>query len=166
MKEVIILVDEKDNQIGSGEKLAVHRAGKLHRAFSILVFNSQGELLIQQRAKGKYHCPLLWANTCCSHPRLGEATLLAAHRRLEEEMGFDCMLEEKGNFIYKYNFDNGLTEHEFDHVFVGLYDGPIKINTKEVEGSKWIKIEDLKVDFDNYQDKYAPWFKIIINKFF
>ena len=166
MSEQIILVDENDNEIGSGEKLEVHQAGQLHRAFSILVFNSLGELLIQQRAKGKYHCPNLWTNTCCSHPRVGETILEAAHRRLIEEMGFDCDLEVKGNFIYKAEFDNGLTEHEFDYVLVGEYNRDIKINPKEVEDSKWIKLEDLKLEIDKYPDKYTPWFKIIINKYF
>ena len=100
MTEQIILVDAEDNEIGTGEKMAVHQTGQLHRAFSILVFNKNGELLLQQRAKDKYHCPGLWANTCCSHPRPSEDILVAAQRRLQEEMGFDCPLEEKYSFIY------------------------------------------------------------------
>ena len=166
MLEQIILVDENDNEIGSGEKLVVHQAGQLHRAFSILIFNSQGDLLIQQRAKDKYHCPGIWANTCCSHPRVGETVLEAAHRRLVEEMGFDCLLEEKHSFVYKVSFDNGLTENEFDHVLIGKYDGQIAINPKEVGDSEWISLEELKKDIAKNTTKYAPWFKIIIEKFF
>jgi isopentenyl-diphosphate Delta-isomerase len=166
MPEQIILVDENDNEIGSGEKLAVHQKAQLHRAFSILVFNSQRELLIQQRATDKYHCPGIWANTCCSHPRVGETILEAAHRRLPEEMGFDCPLEEKYSFIYKASFDNGLTENEFDHVLIGKYDGQIAINPKEVKNSQWISLEELKKDIAENTTKYAPWFKIIIEKFF
>lgn len=119
MTENVILVDKNDQPIGQGEKTAVHKAGQLHRAFSILIFNDKGKLLLQQRAKGKYHCPRLWSNTCCSHPRPGEDILVAAHRRLQEEMGFDCPLEDKFSFIYKVKFDNGLTEHEYDHVLIG-----------------------------------------------
>ncbi|MFA6467026.1 MAG: isopentenyl-diphosphate Delta-isomerase [Patescibacteria group bacterium] len=166
MSEQIILVDEKDNQIGSGEKLAVHQKGQLHRAFSILVFNSRGQLLIQQRSDSKYHCPGLWANTCCSHPVVGETIDQAAHRRLEDEMGFDCPLEEKGSFIYKVAFDNNLIEHEFDHVLVGYYDGDIKINPQEVKDSLWLELASLKKDMSDFPNKYAPWFKIIIDKFF
>lgn len=166
MSDQIILVDEKDNQIGSGEKLAVHQKGQLHRAFSILVFNSRDQLLIQQRADSKYHCPGLWANTCCSHPVVGETIYKAAHRRLEEEMGFDCPLEEKGSFIYRVVFDNDLIEHEFDHVLVGYYDGDIKINPQEVKDSLWLELASLKKDMSLFPDKYAPWFKIIIDKFF
>ena len=166
MSEQIILVDENDNEIGSGEKLEVHQNAQLHRAFSILIFNSQGELLIQQRATDKYHCPGIWANTCCSHPRVGESVLEAAHRRLLEEMGFDCPLEEKDSFVYKAVFDNGLTENEFDHVLIGKYDGQIAINPKEVGDSQWISLEELKKDIAENTTKYAPWFKIIIEKFF
>jgi isopentenyl-diphosphate Delta-isomerase len=166
MSEQIILVDENDNEIGSGEKLEVHQQAKLHRAFSILVFNSKGELLIQQRAKDKYHCPGIWANTCCSHPRVGETTIEAAHRRLVEEMGFDCPLEEKHSFVYKAEFDNGLTEHEFDHVLIGQYNGQISTNPQEVDDSQWISLVELKKDIAVNPSKYAPWFKIIIDKFF
>ena len=166
MSDQIILVDEKDKPIGSGEKLAVHQKGQLHRAFSILVFNSHDQLLIQQRADSKYHCPGIWANTCCSHPLVGETIGQAAHRRLEEEMGFDCVLEEKGSFIYKVVFDNDLIEHEFDHVLVGYYDGDIKINSQEVKDSCWLELASLKKDMTLFPDKYAPWFKIIIDKFF
>ncbi len=118
--EEVILVDENDNELGKEEKLKAHKEGKLHRCFSILIFNSKEELLIQKRAKNKYHSGGLWANTCCSHPKPGEDTEIAAHRRLKEEFGFDCELKQLFNFTYKKTFDNGLTENEFDHVFIGI----------------------------------------------
>src|SRR4051812_9126556 len=114
------------------EKMKAHLSGDLHRAFSIFIFNSKGEMLLQQRAAGKYHNGDLWTNACCSHPAPGETTLAAANRRLQEEMGFTTILEKAFNFTYKVSFENGLTEHEFDHVFVGIYDGEIKINKAEV----------------------------------
>src|SRR4030042_2763439 len=121
--EKIILVDENDREIGTEEKLKTHEQGKLHRAFSIFVFNSKGELLLQRRAKGKYHSGGLWTNTCCSHPREGEKLEEAVHRRLKQEMGLDCPLKEAFSFIYKVRFENGLFEHELDHVFIGRVDG-------------------------------------------
>ena len=165
MPEQIILVDKNDNQIGVGEKMQVHQTGQLHRAFSILVFNSKGELLLQQRAKNKYHCPGIWANTCCSHPRVGEELEDAIHRRLQEEMGFDCPLKEIDSFIYQAKFDNGLTEHEYDHVFVGQYDRDYKFNPDEVEDAQWITMDKLKDDIVKNPDKYAPWFKMIIKRY-
>lgn len=165
MSEQIILVDENDQEVGIGEKMEVHRKALLHRAFSILVFNDNYELLIQQRAKSKYHCPGIWANTCCSHPRAGEKLEDAIHRRLPEEMGFDCELQEKFSFIYKAEFDNGLTEYEYDHVFIGYYNGEIIPNKEEVDHYKWISMEDLKKDIKKEPNKYAPWFKIIIDKY-
>lgn len=166
MTEQIILVDAEDNEIGTGEKMAVHQTGQLHRAFSILVFNKNGELLLQQRAKDKYHCPGLWANTCCSHPRPSEDILVAAQRRLQEEMGFDCPLEEKYSFIYKAEFTNGLTEHEFDHVLIGDYNGQINFNSTEVQAIRWLDIETIKQEIKNQPAKYTDWFKLIIAKFF
>jgi isopentenyl-diphosphate delta-isomerase len=119
MQDFVILVDEQDNPIGTAEKMEAHQnGGKLHRAFSVLVFNDKGETMLQRRAASKYHCPTLRTNTCCSHPRPDEITLAAATRRLQEEMGFVCPLEEKFTFLYRAEFSNGLTEHEFDHVFV------------------------------------------------
>lgn len=165
MLEQIILVDENDQEVGHGEKMEVHEKGLLHRAFSILVFNNKGELLIQQRAKEKYHCPGIWANTCCSHPRVGEKLEEAAHRRLKEEMGFDCVLNKDFSFIYKAEFDNGLTEYEYDYVFVGFYNGDININKDEVSDYKWIKIKDLLDDIQKNSKKYAPWFKIIMHEY-
>jgi len=122
----VILVDKNDNPIGTEEKLQAHKDAKLHRCFSILIFNSDGKMMIHQRQKGKYHCGGLWTNACCSHPRPGECTLDAAHRRLVEEMGFDTELEELFSFTYKAEFPNGLAEHEFDHVFKGVFNGTPK----------------------------------------
>ncbi len=163
MSEIIVLVDENDNQIGTGEKMEVHRAGKLHRAFSVFVFNGRGEMLLQRRALTKYHSGGLWTNTCCSHPRVQEKTIDAAKRRLMEEMGFVCELKEIDSFVYKTEFE-GLFEHEFDHVFVGKYDGVIKVNRDEVEEYKWISLDDLYNDVEQNPDKYTSWFKIALER--
>lgn len=162
--ERVILVDRKDKQIGTEEKMKAHLEAKLHRAFSIYIFNSKGELLIQQRALGKYHCPGIWANTCCSHPRPGENMEEATHRRLIEEMGFDAELKETMKFIYTIKFDNGLTENEFLHVLTGKADVLPKINPEEVNGWKWIHIPELKKDIKENPEKYAYWFKMTIEK--
>lgn len=164
MSNEIILVDKNDNEIGTEEKLKTHQQGKLHRAFSILVFNSKNELLIQQRAKTKYHTPGLWTNTCCGHPSKGENLEQAVHRRLKQEMGFECDLKEIFSFIYKAKFDNGLTEHEYDHVFVGNFDGEPKLNPKEADDYKWMLLEKIKEDIKNNPKKYTPWFIILIKK--
>jgi isopentenyl-diphosphate delta-isomerase len=163
MNNDVILVDEKDNPVGTEEKLAAHQKGLLHRAFSVFVFNSKGELLIQKRAKEKYHSSGLWTNTCCSHPSPGEETLVAAHRRLKEEMGFDCPIREAGSLLYKVSFDNGLTENEFDHIFIGEYDGPVEhVDPNEAEDWKWISPEDLLADMDKNPDAYTYWFRLSI----
>ena len=154
----VVLVDANDQELGTLEKLEDHKNGLLHRAFSIFIFNSQGELMLQQRATSKYHCGGLWTNTTCSHPAPGEKTLDAAHRRLKEEMGFDCELNEIFSFTYKKTFENGLTEHEFDHVFIGYYDNDPKINTKEADSWKWISIEKLQTDIKNHPESYTYWF--------
>ncbi|MCX6819437.1 MAG: isopentenyl-diphosphate Delta-isomerase [Candidatus Aenigmarchaeota archaeon] len=164
MPEKLILVDKKDKKIGSAEKMEVHTKGALHRAFSIIIFNSKGQMLIHKRAKTKYHCGGLLTNACCSHPLVGESTEKAAHRRLTEEMGFDCKLKEVTSFIYKAEFDNGLTENEFDHVFVGFYDGKIKPDKKEVDEFKFIDSNELKKDIKMHPEKYTPWFRIIMEK--
>ncbi len=164
LEEYVVLVDEKDNKIGIEEKLQAHKDGLLHRAFSIFVFNSKGELLLQQRAKEKYHCGSLWTNTVCSHPRDNETYEKAVHRRLVEEMGFDCELEKRFCFIYKAKFDNGLTEHEYDCVFVGKYDKEPIPNPFEVMDYKWISIENLKKDVEKNPTHYTPWIKIILEK--
>ncbi len=161
--EEIILVDENDNEVGFGEKMAVHKEGKLHRAFSIFVFNSKGQLLLQKRAKSKYHSGGLWTNTCCSHPRKGEKLLDAAHRRLKEEMGFDCELKELFGFVYKAKLGD-LYEHEYDHVLIGKYDGEVKPNPEEVEDFKWVDVEEIKNDIKQNPDDYTYWFKIAFEK--
>ncbi|MFH1187620.1 MAG: isopentenyl-diphosphate Delta-isomerase [bacterium] len=164
MYDKIILVDEHDNEIGAEEKLKAHREGKLHRCFSILVFNSKNELLIQQRAKTKYHTPGLWTNTCCSHPRKGKNLKEEAQKRLKEEMGFNCELKEIFSFIYKAKFDNGLTEHEYDHVFIGKFDSEPNPNPEEADDYKWVSLDDLKKDITKNPKKYTPWFGIILKK--
>ena len=165
MIDDIILVDENDVQVGTGEKMAVHEAGKLHRAFSIMIFNPRGELMLQKRAKEKYHCGGLWTNACCSHPRPGETLAEATKRRLAEEMGMTCELEEIFSFIYKSSFSNGLAEHEFDHVFVGQFDGEPNLNPSEAEAWRWINWKDLLADIDRNQDNYTPWFLKIIEEY-
>lgn len=164
-KKEIILVDENDNEIGTGEKLKVHRDGKLHRAFSILIFNSKGEILIQQRAATKYHSPNLWTNTCCSHPKPNEILKKAIKRRLKEEMGIKSDLNEIFSFIYKVNLGN-LIEYEFNHVFIGRFDGNPKPNKKEVKDWKWINLKELQKDLKENPEKYAYWFRIILDKIY
>jgi isopentenyl-diphosphate Delta-isomerase len=161
----VILVDQQDRQIGTEEKMKAHEnGGKLHRAFSVFVFNSEGKMLIQRRALTKYHCAGIWANTCCSHPFPGESLSDAAHRRLIEEMGFDCELREAFSFIYKANFENGLTEWEFDHVFVGRFDGEVKPDKEEVCEFEWVEPGQLKEDIEKNPKKYTEWFKISIGR--
>jgi len=166
MEEQVVLVDEKDNAIGLMPKMEAHEKAVLHRAFSVFVFNKKGELMLQQRAAGKYHSPLLWTNTCCSHQRDGETNLEAGKRRLQEEMGFVTELKEVFSFIYKAPFDNGLTEHELDHVMVGSFDESPKINKEEVEDFKWMLLEDVKTDMEKNPKEYTEWFKIIFDKSF
>lgn len=165
MAEYVVLVNENDEQLGLMEKQQAHVAGLLHRAFSVFVFNSNGETLLQKRAEGKYHSPGLWTNTCCSHPRENETYKEAAHRRVKEEMGFECELEEKFHFIYKAKLDNDLYEHELDHVFVGNFEGEILINEEEVSDFKWISMEELISDIDSNPEKYTAWFKIIFKEY-
>ncbi|MFT4094742.1 MAG: isopentenyl-diphosphate Delta-isomerase [Niabella sp.] len=161
-KDLVVLVDERDRAIGTMGKTEAHEKGFLHRAFSVLLFNSKGELLLQQRAFDKYHCGGLWTNTCCSHPFPDEDILIAAKRRLQEEMGITCRLQKAFDFIYKAGFDNGLTEHEFDHVFFGQFSGVPAINKKEVANWKYIPLYDLKKDRAHHPENYTPWFKIIV----
>lgn len=162
--EQVILVDIHDIPLGTEEKLKAHELALLHRAFSVFVFNKSGELMLQRRALHKYHSPGLWTNTCCSHPRPGESTIDAAHRRLLEEMGFDCELDWKFSFIYKAPFDNGLTEHEFDHVFFGSFNHDPIINPEEVDSWKWIKMDDLMEDVKKNPEDYTVWFRIALEK--
>jgi len=163
-EEFVILVDKKDTQIGLMPKMEAHEKGLLHRAFSVFIFNDKDELMLQQRASDKYHSPLLWTNTCCSHQRDGETSLQAGKRRLQEEMGFTCNLEEVFWFIYKAPFDNGLTEHELDHVLIGKFNKTPKINKSEVENYKWMPLEAVKNDMENKPEIYTEWFKIIFKE--
>jgi isopentenyl-diphosphate Delta-isomerase len=166
IEERVILVNENDEPIGLMPKLEAHEKALLHRAFSVFVLNRNNEIMLQQRAANKYHSPLLWTNTCCSHQREGENNIQAGKRRLFEEMGFVVELKELFSFIYKAPFDNGLTEHEFDHVLIGYSDQDPNINSDEVESWKWMKIEDIKLDIDLHPELYTAWFKIIFDQFY
>ncbi len=157
----ITLVNEDDIQIGVGKKMDVHRRGLLHRAFSVFIFNDNHEVLIQKRALEKYHCGGLWANTCCSHPAPGETWTDAAHRRLPEEMGFDCGLKEEFVFTYRAEFENNLIEHEIDHVFFGKWNGTPKMNPEEVCDYRWVALDDLFREVKETPEMFAPWFLII-----
>ena len=166
IEDKVILVDNNDNQIGLMPKLEAHEKGVLHRAFSVFIFNNHGELMLQRRALTKYHSPGLWTNTCCSHQRDGESNISSGKRRLNEEMGFDTELFEKTSFIYKAKFDNGLIEHEFDHVLVGSYNYSPIINSIEVDCWKWMSLENIKKDINDHPDNYTAWFKIIFEKYY
>lgn len=165
-QEKVILVNEKDEQIGLMEKIEAHEKALLHRAFSVFVFNDRNELMIQQRALTKYHSPGLWTNTCCSHQREGESNIAAGKRRLMEEMGFSTELKDTISFIYKAPFDNGLTEHEFDHILVGKYEEAPQPNPDEVASWKWVDLEELKKDMSTNPGIYTEWFKIIFDKYY
>lgn len=164
MQEQVILVDREGREIGTEEKLQAHREGKLHCAFSVFIFNTLGELLLQKRSKTKYHSGGLWTNTCCSHPRPSEAYHHAARRRLREEMGVDCELTSLFNFIYHTKLENDLFEHELDHVFVGRYDGQPIPNPDEVDDWKWINLDKLKRDVRENPEHYTYWFKLVLNR--
>ena len=166
MEEQVILVNEKDEPIGLMGKMEAHEKGLLHRAFSVFVFNSKQEVLLQQRAACKYHAPNLWTNTCCSHPRAGETNQQAGERRLQEEMGLQVPLQEVFSFIYKAPFDNGLTEHEYDHVLIGYSDAQPQINPEEVASWKWLSLEAIKEDILQAPERYTAWFKIIFEEFY
>ena len=164
--EKVILVDKNDNQLGLMEKIEAHEKAILHRAFSVFILNENNELLLQKRGINKYHSPGLWTNTCCSHPRNGEDVLDAGIRRLKEEMGFVTKLSSLLSFIYKAEFDNGLTEHEFDHVLIGKYSSNPIINELEVCDWKWIDLDVLSQDILDNPEIYTVWFKIIFEKFY
>ncbi len=166
MEEEVILVDQTDQVIGSMEKLEAHEKGILHRAFSVFIFNSKNELLMQQRALTKYHSAGLWTNSCCSHPRPGELILDAANRRMLEEMGMRVELTHKTSFIYKAVFDNGLTEHELDHIFIGHSDLQPQINPEEVNASAWESLSTIKDSITQKPEQYTAWFKLALEKFF
>lgn len=160
--EKVILVNEQDEQTGTIEKMEAHRKALLHRAFSVFIFNEKGEMLLQQRALGKYHSPGLWTNACCSHPRPGELVEEAAGRRLKEEMGIDVKIEKIFDFIYKTEFDNGLTEFEFDHVYTGTYSGNLQPDKQEVKDYCFRSVADIEEDLKNRPEKYTSWFKIAL----
>ena len=164
MKEQVILVTPEDRQIGLADKIKVHQKKLLHRAFSIFVCNEKNELLLQKRVNNKYHSWNLWANTCCSHQRPKETLEKAAHRRLKEEMGFNCELKEAFSFTYTAELENGLSEHEYDHVFLGRYNNSPSPNPAEVSEWKWVSLSELKKDLKNNPQKYASWLKIILKK--
>jgi isopentenyl-diphosphate delta-isomerase len=164
MTEMVIIVDENDNELDIQEKIKAHKEGTLHRAFSVFVFNSKGEMLLQKRSINKYHSGGLWTNTCCSHPRPGEAIEDAAKRRLNEEMGFYCDLKEVFHFVYNVEFENGLTEHEFDHVFICNYDGPVEIDPNDADDFKWMDLGSIREDIEQNPEYYTEWFKIGFDK--
>lgn len=164
--EQVILVNENDEKVGLMEKIEAHEKALLHRAFSVFVINDNNEIMLQQRAHDKYHSPGLWTNTCCSHQRNGESNIAAGRRRLQEEMGFTTDLKELFNFIYIAPFDNGLTEHELDHVMVGSFNGEPQLNPDEAADYKWMTADDIKKDIAQNPDIYTEWFKIIFDKYY
>jgi isopentenyl-diphosphate delta-isomerase len=164
--EKVVLVNKNDEVLGEMEKQKAHELGVLHRAISIFIFNSKGEMLLQQRSEEKYHSPLLWTNACCSHPRLNETYLDAANRRLFEELGFTTELKPIFNFIYKADVGNQLIEHELDYVFKGIYDFEIPFNNLEVQQVKWISVKDLVCCIHENPEEFTAWFKIILNEYF
>ena len=159
-----MIVNANGGAIGTMDKMAAHRSGTLHRAFSVFIFNSKGQLLLQQRALDKYHSGGLWTNACCSHPKLGEFTLDAAHRRLQEEMGMDCELTELFQFSYRHDFENGLVENEYDHVFMGISDDLPLPNAAEVAGFRYMDADLLLIELTEQPDKYTAWFKICLEQ--
>lgn len=162
--EQVILVNKFDEPQGSMEKMEAHQKGLLHRAFSIFIFNSKNELLLQQRAKDKYHSAGLWTNTCCSHPRLGESNIEAAKRRLREEMGMECVLTEVFSFIYNAPLENGLIENEFDYVFFGISDDLPIVNPNEVQCYRYVNLKVLQNDINKQPQLYTSWLKICLNE--
>lgn len=162
---MVILVNKEDSPIGEMPKMEAHEKGLLHRAFSVVIFNSAGEILLQRRAGNKYHSGGLWTNACCSHPRPGVNTEEAAHRRLKEEMGLEAELEYAGSFIYRAKLDHGLTEHEFDHVYTGITDSLPIINRNEVSEYRYISETELLNDMSTQPQRYTAWFRIMIERF-
>ena len=169
MEEHVILVDTSDQEIGTMGKMEAHEKGELHRAFSVFLFNEEGDTLLQQRAEGKYHSPGLWTNSCCSHPRQNESVEDAARRRLGEELGIQLSdvsdLARQFHFIYRADFDNGLTEHELDHVLTAKFDGVVDLNEEEVQDVQWMSIDDITSDMKANPEDYTAWFKIIFDQY-
>lgn len=166
MPDQVILVDERDREIGVAEKIQAHRDGMLHRAFSIFIFNQHDQMLLQKRSQKKYHSGGLWSNACCSHPRPGESMATATARRLEEELGIRCRLRKAFDFIYMARMNNRLVEHEFDHVYVGRYRGIVTPNADEVAEYRWLSPEELKQELLRNPETYTVWFKIALEKLF
>lgn len=162
--EQVVLVNERDEETGTAEKLRVHEQGLLHRAISVFIYNPKGELLLQQRAGGKYHSAGLWTNTCCSHPRPGETTLAAAERRLREEMGISAKLKHAGALLYRAEFNNGLIEHEYDHLFTGISDEAPSPDPDEVQAYRWISPQELQQWLHTAPEEFTYWFRLIIEK--
>jgi len=161
----VVLVDQTDHPIGTMEKLEAHQKGLLHRAFSIFVFNEKGEMLLQQRALSKYHSGGLWTNACCSHPTPNETITAAGEKRLQEEMGFSTQLTQLFAFEYRVELDNNLTEHEFDHVLIGQYNGTILPNPAEVMNYKWVSMEQVTEQINQDPNQFTSWFQIILNDY-
>lgn len=166
MEEQVVLVDVNDNPLGLMPKMEAHEKGVLHRAFSVFILNDRGELMLQQRALHKYHSPGLWTNTCCSHQRNGETNVAAGKRRLQEEMGFVAELREVTSFIYKAPFDNGLTEHELDHIMIGHFNANPDINLEEVANWKWMAVDAVRDDIQKHPENYTVWFISIFEQFY
>lgn len=165
MEEKVVLVDPEDNVLGQMEKMQAHQNGLLHRAFSVFLFNRNGDMLLQKRSAEKYHSPNQWTNACCSHPRYHETYLEAANRRIKEELGIEAELTKKFHFIYKADVGQGLWEHELDHVFFGLYEGEFQLNKEEVDSVRYISIENLKEEIAGNPENFTEWFKIIWEKY-
>jgi len=164
--EQVILVDENDQEIGLMEKMQAHEEGRLHRAFSVFLFNNANELLLQKRASSKYHSGGLWTNTCCSHPRAGETLIEAGQRRLQEEMGIRTEVQPQFHFIYKAALDNSLTEHELDHVLFGTFNGAPQLNPSEVSDWKYVSMESIREDLSANPHEYTAWFHIVFEEVF
>ena len=166
--EQVVLVDENDKVLGIEDKMRAHELALLHRAFSVFVYRKNNgfiEILLQQRHRDKYHCGGLWTNTCCSHPRLGEEIIEAAERRLKEEMGIQAILTPCGIFQYTATFNNGLTENEIDHVFLGWFDGtPFTTNLSEISEWMWISHDELQKNILLTPDRYTPWLRPALEK--
>lgn len=163
-EEQVVLVDKDDNVLGTMGKMQAHREGVLHRAVSVFIVNGVGEMLLQQRALTKYHSPGLWTNACCTHPRLNETYADCAHRRLKEEMGITTELMPAFSFIYRGDVENGLTEHELDHVFVGRYDGPMKLDSVEVAGCSFAPLNDVRKRLEERPEQFTIWFRAIFER--
>jgi len=163
-EETVVLVDENDREVGTAEKLEAHVSGALHRAFSVFVLNGRGELLLQRRAAGKYHCGGLWTNTCCGHPRPGEPVAAAARRRLNEEMGIDCELSPAGTFVYRAEVGGGLVEHEYDHVFLARHEDDPSPDPAEADAWRWADVETLIADAEASPAEFTPWFALALRE--